>query len=156
MRSISHGFNKPKSSSRTILAAVDFAKAFVSARHIALFHKVILGTVAFPFACFHRLNFFTQTGAFAWCFKIKQVALFETVEVLSKNSYLAVFIALFSSAISQHLSLPSPISCSLCADDWPSGLSPLDRCCGGCYIRRSNLTGALAYKLASSSQFEQM
>ena len=76
MQPISDGFNKPKSSSRTILAAVDFAKAFVSVRHPALFHKLISGTVAFLFAYFDGLNLFSQTGAFAWCFKIKQVALF--------------------------------------------------------------------------------
>ena len=41
-QSISDGFNKPRPSSRTILATVDFSKAFDSVWHPALFHKLIL------------------------------------------------------------------------------------------------------------------
>ena len=92
-------------------------RAFVSVRHPALFHKPISDAVAFPFAFFGGLNLFFLTGAFAWCFKMKQLALFKSVQVLRKNSYLTVFFSPFSSTISQHLSLTSPISCCLYADD---------------------------------------
>ena len=40
-QSISDGFNKPRSDSRTILSTIDFSKAFDSVWHPALFHKLI-------------------------------------------------------------------------------------------------------------------
>ena len=40
-QSISDGFNKPRPGSRTILSTIDFSKAFDSAWHPALFHKLI-------------------------------------------------------------------------------------------------------------------
>ena len=40
-QSISDGFNKPRPGSRTILSTIDFAKAFDSVWHPALFHKLI-------------------------------------------------------------------------------------------------------------------
>ena len=39
---VSDGFNKPKSSSQTILATIDFSKAFDFVWHPSLFHKLIL------------------------------------------------------------------------------------------------------------------
>ena len=39
-QSISHGFNKPRPGSRTILSTIDFSKAFDSVWHPALFHKL--------------------------------------------------------------------------------------------------------------------
>ena len=40
-QSVSDGFNKPRSGSRTILSTIDFSKAFDSVWHPALFHKLI-------------------------------------------------------------------------------------------------------------------
>ena len=40
-QSISNGFNKPRSGSRTILSTIDFSKAFDSVWHPALYHKLI-------------------------------------------------------------------------------------------------------------------
>ena len=40
-QSISDGFNKPRPGSRTILAAINFSKAFDSVWHPALFHKLL-------------------------------------------------------------------------------------------------------------------
>ena len=48
---ISDGFNKPRAGSRTILAAIDFLKAFDSVLHLALFHKLILASFPPCFAC---------------------------------------------------------------------------------------------------------
>ena len=48
---ISDGFNKPRPGSRTILFTIDFAKAFDSVWHLALFHKLI--SVDLP-PCFAR------------------------------------------------------------------------------------------------------
>ena len=50
-QSISHGFNKPRLGSRTILSTIDFSKAFVSVWHPALFHKL---TSAGLSPCFAR------------------------------------------------------------------------------------------------------
>ena len=49
-QSISDGFNKPRSGSRTILATIDFYKAFGSVWHSALFHKLILAGLPLCFA----------------------------------------------------------------------------------------------------------
>ena len=67
-------------------------------------------------------------GVLAWFIKITKAALFESVEVFRKNSFLAVYFSLFSSTIS----LSSSVSCSLYADDlaiWsfsPSVPTPLE------------------------------
>ena len=50
-QSISDGFNKPRPGSRTILATIDFSKAFDSVWHPALFHKLILAGLP---PCFAR------------------------------------------------------------------------------------------------------
>ena len=49
--SISDGFNKPRPGSRTILATIDFSKAFDSVWHAALFHKLTLAGLP---PCFAR------------------------------------------------------------------------------------------------------
>ena len=50
-QSISDGFNKPRTGSRTILSTIDFSKAFDSVGHPALYHKLIL--IGLP-PCFAR------------------------------------------------------------------------------------------------------
>ena len=50
-QSISDGFNKPRTGSRTILSTIDFSKAFDSVWHPALFHKLISAGLPPCFAC---------------------------------------------------------------------------------------------------------
>ena len=50
-RSISDGYNKPRTDSQTILSTIDFSKAFDFVWHPAVFHKLI--SAGFP-PCFAR------------------------------------------------------------------------------------------------------
>ena len=50
-QSILDGFDKPKSGSRTMLATIDFSKAFASVWHPVLYHKVISAGLS---PCFAR------------------------------------------------------------------------------------------------------
>ena len=89
---ISDGFNKPKPGSRTILATIDFAKAFnYDTRPFStnLFRLISL------IALFVGLNLSFLIGSLVWYFKITKVALFESVEVFYKDSFLALYFSLF-------------------------------------------------------------
>ena len=113
-QSISDGFSKPMPESRTILATIDFSKAFGSVWHSALFHKLISAS----------LNLFFLIDALTWFFKITKVALFESVEVFCKDPFLAVYFSLSSSMISLLLCLlPSAVFCLLTV--WPFVPTPL-------------------------------
>ena len=72
--------NKPNPGSLTIFATIDFSKAFHSAWHCPLFHKLIL---------IIRLNLSFLTGAFAWFLNTTKVTLLESVEVFRKGPFLA-------------------------------------------------------------------
>ena len=120
-QSISNGFNKPRSGSRTILSTIDFSKAFNSAWHLALFHKLVLAGLP---PCFARWTQSFLIGALAWFIKITKAAPFESVEVFRKDPFLALYFSLSSSMIFRPLCIhPSAV---LYADDlaiWSSSPS---------------------------------
>ena len=66
-QSISVRFDKSKPGSRTILATIDFSKAFDSVWHSALFHKLF--SLAYLLALLVGLNLSFLIGALAWFFK---------------------------------------------------------------------------------------
>ena len=102
-QSILDGFNKPRPGSRTILVTTDFYKAFDSVWHPALFHKLI--SAGLP-PCFDRLTqSILSDTALVWFIKITKVAPFKSVEVFSKNPFLALFFSLSSSMIFRLLCL---------------------------------------------------
>ena len=58
------GFNKPRPGSRTILATIDFSKAFDSVWHPALFHQLILAGL--PSCCCYPILFEWGHGGKPW------------------------------------------------------------------------------------------
>ena len=91
-QSILDGFNKPRPGSRTILATIDFSKAFDSVWHPALFHKLI--STGLPF-CF-GLNLSFLISALAWFINITKAIAFDSVEVFRKDPFLALYFSLSS------------------------------------------------------------
>ena len=113
-QSILDRFNMPRSCSQTILANIDFSKAFDSVWHPALFHKLISASALLVLLVGLNLSFLI--GALAWFIKITKVVPFESKEVFRKGPFLAT--VLFSFFINDlPASLPSSVSCSLYADD---------------------------------------
>ena len=116
--SILNGFNKPKPGSRTILATIDFPKAFDSVRHllfsIGLFRKI------FPFALFDEMNLFFSDRR-AWVFyRSHESCSFRSV---LQGFVLALFISLFINDLPRFLL--TRVSCFLYADalaKWYSSL----------------------------------
>ena len=80
-QSISDEFNKPRPCSRTILATIDFSKAFDSVWHPALLHKLRLVSLL---ALLVELNLSFLTGALAWFIKITKVVPLESFEVFAR------------------------------------------------------------------------
>ena len=118
-QSISDGFNKPRLGSWTILATIDFSKAFDSVWHADLFHKLISAGLLLCFA--HWTQSFLSDRSLVWFIKITKVVSFVSVKVFHKDLFLALYFSLFI-----HDLLFSFVSCSLYADDlaiWSS--SPL-------------------------------
>ena len=66
------------------------------------------------------LNLSVLTGAFVWFFKITQTALFESVEVLCKDPFLALFFSLYSLMIFLLLCL-LPSAALFTLTIWPFG-----------------------------------
>ena len=87
-QSISDGFNKPRSGSRTILFSIDFSKAFDSVWHSPF--SINSFRLASLFALLVGLNLFFLTGALVWSFKITKVVPFESVEVFRKDPFLVL------------------------------------------------------------------
>ena len=122
-QSISDGFNKPRSGSRTILSTIDFSKAFDSVWYPALFHKLILAGLP---PCFAR---WTQSFLSDWracvVYQNHKSRSFRVRRGVPQGSILSP--ALFSLFINDlPASLPSSVSCSLYADDlaiWSSSPS---------------------------------
>ena len=113
-QSIWDGFNKPKPGSRTILASVDFSKAFDSVWHPALFYKLLLSGLP---PCFVRWtqSFLSDRRA---CVSINshRSRSFRVRRGVPQGSVLGpVLFSLFINDLP--LSLPSSVSCSLYADD---------------------------------------
>ena len=110
--------NKPRPGSRTILSSIDFSKAFDSVWHAALFYKVIL--TGLP-PCFARwTQSFLCDGALVWFFKITKTASFESIEVLCKDPFLALYFSLSSLMIFRPLCL-LPSAALFTLTIWPFG-----------------------------------
>ena len=121
-QSVSDGFNKSRPGSRTILATIDFSKAFDFVWHPALFHKLI--SAGLPSCLLVGLNLSFLIGALAWFFKITKVVPFESVEVFRKDRFLAQYFFLFSSMIFLLLCL-LPSAAFFTLTIWPFGPPPL-------------------------------
>ena len=84
----------PSPGSQTILATIDFSKAFDSVWHPNLFHKLISAGLPPCFACWTQS--LLSDGALAWFIKITKAAPFESVEVFRKDPFLALYFSLSS------------------------------------------------------------
>ena len=113
-QSISNGFNKPRTSSRTILSTIDFSKDFDSVWHPALFHKLI--SAGLP-PCFAR---WTQSFLYdrhaSVVFQNQKSRSFRVRRGVPQGSVLGpVLLPLFINDLPA--SLPSSVSCSRYTDD---------------------------------------
>ena len=123
-RSIADGFNIPMPGSLTILATIDFSKAFGHVRHPTSFHKII--SIGLP-PCFARWtqSFFTDRRTYVVLQNYKSRS-FRVRRGVPQGSVLGP--VLFFFFINDFLaSLPSSVSCSLYADDmaiWSSSSVP--------------------------------
>ena len=122
-QSISDGFNKPRSGSRTILSTIDFSKAFDSVWHPALFHKLISARLP---PCFARWTppFLSDRRACVVYQNYKSRS-FRVRRGVPQGFVLGpVLFSLFINDLPASLS--SSVSCSLYADDlaiWSSSPS---------------------------------
>ena len=119
-QSISDGFNKPRPGSRTILATIDFSKAFGSDWHPALFHKLISAGLL---TLLVGLNLSFLIGALAWFINVTKLVAFKCVEVFRKDPFLALFFSLFQSTNSLLLCL-LPSAALFTLTIWPFGPPP--------------------------------
>ena len=132
-QSNSDAFHKPRPGSRTILATIDFFKAFDLSSIPLFFTNLFL--LASLFALLVGLNLSFLIGALVWFFKITKVASLNSVEALCKDPFLAPHFSLFSSVMFLFLSLfPSAVLFKLAI--WPFGPPPTRSCCDGSYRRR--------------------
>ena len=122
-QSISDGFIKPTSGSRTILSTIDFSKAFDSVWHTAFFHKLISAGLPLCFARWTQ-SFFSDRSACV-VYQNHKSRSFRVRRGVPQGSVLGpVLFSLFINDLP--VSLPSSVSCSLYADNlaiWSS--SPL-------------------------------
>ena len=123
-QSISDGFNTPRSGSRTILAAIDFSKAFDTVWHATLFRKLISAGLSPCFARCNLKSFLSDRRACVVYQNHKSRSFRVRRGVLQGSALGSVLFSLFINDLL--FSLPSSVSCSLYADDlaiWSS--SPL-------------------------------
>ena len=122
-QSTSDGFNKPKPGSQTILATIDFSKAFDSVRHPALFHKLI--SAGLP-PCFARWtqSFLPDRRAHVVFHNHKSRSFRVSRGVPQRSILDPVLFSLFINDLPA--SIASSICCTLFADDlaiWSSSSS---------------------------------
>ena len=113
-QSISDEFEKPKPPRRTILATINFSKAFDSVWHPALFHKLILAS---PLLCLSRwTQSLTSDRRTCVIFQNHKNRSFRVRRGAPQGCVLGpVLFSLFINDVPA--SLPSSVSCSLYADD---------------------------------------
>ena len=113
-QSMSDGFSKPRPGSRTILATIDFLKAFDSVWHPALFHKLISAGLPPCLACWTQSFLFDRRASVVY--QNHKSRSFRVRQGVPQGSVLGP--VLFSLIISDLP--PSPpcfVSCFLYADD---------------------------------------
>ena len=136
-QSISDGFNEPKPGSWTILATIDFLKAFDFVWHPPF------STNLFRLASLLALLVGLDV-CFLTCvvFQNHKSSSFVVRRVFFKDPFFALYFALFSSVIFLLLCLlPSAVLFML--TPWPFGLSPLVPAALGGYTRSFDSTGLL-------------
>ena len=113
-QSISDGFYKRKSGYQTILATIDFSKAFDSLWHPALFHKI--NSIDFH-PCFARwTRSFLSDRCACVVFQNHKSHFFQILRGVPQGSVLGpVFLIFFINNLP--VSLPSFVSCSYYAND---------------------------------------
>ena len=152
---IQNGLNKPEPGSQTILATIDFSKAFDSVWHPALFHKLISAGLPPYFVCWTQ-SFLSGKRACV-VFQNHKSRFFRLRRGIPQGSVLGFVLSIFSNDLLSFLL--SSANCSLYADDlaiWSSSFSvpAAVEATQGAVIRL--VPRALVGVLVSSSQFEQM
>ena len=117
-QSISDGFNKPRSGSRTTTLLL------ISLKLSTLSGTLHFSTNSSGLGSLHALlvgrNLSFLIGAFAWFIKITKVVPFKSVEVFRKDPFLALFFSLSSSMIFRLLCL-LPSAALFTLTIWPFG-----------------------------------
>ena len=101
-QSISDKVNKLRSGSRTILATIDFSKAFDSVWHSALFHKLISAGLSFFFALAYLPTALSLSVALSPLLSFQQA---QYAQVPQKLRHSASFCSTNKSATFSHLTL---------------------------------------------------